>query len=35
MIGKLIPAGTGMERYKKLNIKVEGEEESEPETQEA
>ena len=35
MIGKLIPAGTGMERYKKLNIKVEGEEETEPETQEA
>ena len=33
MIGKLIPAGTGMERYKKLNIKVEGEEETEPETQ--
>ena len=27
MIGKLIPAGTGMDRYKNLNIKVEGQEE--------
>ena len=29
MIGKLIPAGTGMDRYKNLKIRVEGEEEEE------
>ena len=31
MIGKLIPAGTGMDRYKSLNIKVEGQEEEKAE----
>lgn len=29
MIGKLIPAGTGMDRYKNLNIHVEGQDEEE------
>jgi DNA-directed RNA polymerase subunit beta' len=31
IIGKLIPAGTGMRRYQEVSIKVEGEEEQ-PET---
>ena len=34
MIGKLIPAGTGMERYKSLKIHVEGQEDSEEEVAE-
>ena len=29
MIGKLIPAGTGMDRYKNLKIHVEGQDEEE------
>ena len=29
MIGKLIPAGTGMERYKSLKVHVEGQDEEE------
>ncbi len=32
IIGKLIPAGTGMKRYQDIKIKVEGEEEKTPET---
>ena len=31
IIGKLIPAGTGMKRYQDVSIKVEGEEEKQPE----
>jgi DNA-directed RNA polymerase subunit beta' len=31
IIGKLIPAGTGMRRYQEVSIKVEGEEEKQPE----
>ena len=31
IIGKLIPAGTGMKRYQDVSIKVEGEEEQQPE----
>ena len=34
IIGKLIPAGTGMKRYQDVQIKVEGEEENIPETEE-
>ena len=30
IIGKLIPAGTGMKRYQDVKIKVEGEEEKTP-----
>ena len=30
IIGKLIPAGTGMKRYQDVTIKVEGEEENKP-----
>ena len=30
IIGKLIPAGTGMKRYQDVTIKVEGEEENTP-----
>ena len=33
IIGKLIPAGTGMKRYQDVTIKVEGEEEKAPETE--
>ena len=33
IIGKLIPAGTGMKRYQDIKIKVEGEEEKTPETE--
>ena len=33
IIGKLIPAGTGMKRYQDVKIKVEGEEEKVPETE--
>ena len=35
IIGKLIPAGTGMKRYQDIKIEVEGEEEKTPETVEA
>ena len=33
IIGKLIPAGTGMKKYQDVSIKVEGEEEKAPETE--